>query len=715
MPAEPPLASERASARRKLLWILVLAFVVRGVGAFGQGAPYGYYGDETSSVERALYFGAMGTADPGWFNKPALTYYLLFAASGAIFVGGRVLGLWTDTLDFGAFAVGNIGPFLVAGRLMNALFGAGTAWLVYLIGRRLKDRVTGLVAALVFAVLPGDFLAARVLKEDAITSFFMTASMLFLIDVVEKGRTKDYLRAGLLAGLAMAAKYNAAALMIPAVFAHAFRSREARTAQGTAAGFGLPVLGGATFVAGFFAGAPYCFLNPLGFGHFRPAFERAIRPLAEHPLAAAASVLLVLFVGLCFALRAGRRSPGTQDGPSAATGAFSGIQFEAYGRMTDTAGTFSLAERLWYGLRSLTVGNFDPAGARYGGLGFALTIVAGFGFVRVLMRRSPAELLLVVAAAGNLLFVAAAGRQLPEPRHLAGVYPYAAYFAAVMLVVVARFLRRNGTESSVFAVATGALALLAVLPTSDPCPRGGSLAAAHLAAHSGAFAADTRTLAMTFLERNASPGSTVINFHEVVPLRIDPRRARFMAERQRGIAPGDARNHQRGYARKWAMIERAAERPGRPVFDVLSIIVPWQGEDGTEEGRKRSAEGFQNYWPISAASAPADVPPIERYRRMPWSGAADADRALTASWPAARYLVSGTKADWLIVADTSYDNYRRPEKRLRFPDFADFFDDLKAHYDAVEWRPTPGRTGPVMRVYDLRTRRETGSTQVVDL
>ena len=719
MSSNPISVPPRASSPRTLLWILLLAFVVRGVGAFGQGAPYGYYGDETSTVERALYFGAMGTADPGWFNKPALTYYLLFAVSGAIFVGGRVLGLWTDTLDFGAYAVGNIGPFLVAGRLMNAVFGAGTAWLVYLIGRRLRDRVTGLVAALVFAILPGDVLAARVLKEDAITSFFMTAAVLFLIDVVEKGRAKDYLRAGFAAGLAMAAKYNAAALVIPAVFAHVFRGPDVRAARGTFSGFASPVLGVATFVGGFFVGAPYCFLNPLGFGHFGSAFGRAFRPLAEHPLAAAASALAVLFVGLLFALRGGRTpSDRVRDGGtsvSAALGLLPGPQFEAYGRMTDTAGTFPLSERIWYGLRSLTVGNFDLAGARYGGLGSALTVVAGLGFLRVLARRSTVELLLVVVAAGHLVFVAAAGRQLPEPRHLAGVYPCAAYFAAVLIVLVARFLRRNGPESSVFAAAAGVLALLAFTPTNDPCPRGGSLAAAHFAAHTGAFATDTRTLAMTFLERHAPPGATVINFHDVVPLRIGPARARFMAERQRGITPGDPRNHQRGYARKWAMIERASERPGRPVFDVLSIIVPWQGEDGTEKARREAAEGFQNYWPISAATAPQEVPPIERYRRTPWSGSADADRALAAAWPAARHLLPGSKADWLIVADSNYDNYLRPEKRLRFPDFAAFFDDLKAHYDALEWKPSSGRTGPVMRVYDLRTRRAAGSAQILNL
>ena len=61
-------------------------------GIVGQGFPECFYPDETNAIQRALKFGAEKTADPGWFNKPALAYYLWFAEYGAFYVGGRVVG-----------------------------------------------------------------------------------------------------------------------------------------------------------------------------------------------------------------------------------------------------------------------------------------------------------------------------------------------------------------------------------------------------------------------------------------------------------------------------------------------------------------------------------------------------------------------------------------------------------------------------------------------
>lgn len=715
--------------RRVLLGIVCCAFVVRAFGAFGQGVPFAYYPDESRSVEQALYFGAMKTADPGWFNKPALTYYLLFAVCGAVYVGGRVGGAWPGGVEeFGAFAATNYGPFLIAGRLMNAAFGALTVWLVYLLGKKLKDRTTGLVAALVLAFAPGDFLSARVLKEDAPTSFFLTAALLSLVDVATKARPKDYLRAGLLAGLGMAAKYNAAAVLVPAAFAHFFRDDPRARGGPSRRGAGLAALGGVAFVAAFFAGAPYCFLNPLWrIGQVEPALRRMAGPLADRPAAAFAAFAVVAGAGLLCAAFLRRRAARAAQAPASDAarpgggGALSALalgvaapQFEAYGRMSDTAGTFSLLDRLVYGVRSLTVGVADQAGARYGGLGTALTVVAALGLALTILRPTRARLLLLVAAGGHLLFVAAAGRQLPEPRHLIAVYPIAAFWCAEAFVAGAAALRRALRRSAPLSWRAPAalFGLAALVPTPDPVPLGGSLVAAHAAAACGAYADDTRTSALRFLERQAEPGATIVNFHEALPLRMDARRARFMAERQRGIRPGDPRNHQRAYGRKWELLARAAEVPGRPAFDTLAIVVPWQSEDGSEAGRKKGNEGFQDFWPTRCESLPADVPPVERYRRIPW-GADPA--AVPDGWPAARWMIPGSQARWLAVAESTYNNYDRPEKRRNFPDFAAFFDDLRTRYDAFQWSPSDGRTGPRIRVYDLSRRRDDRPATVVEM
>jgi hypothetical protein len=253
---------------------------------------------------------------------------------------------------------------------------------------------------------------------------------------------------------------------------------------------------------------------------------------------------------------------------------------------------------------------------------------------------------------------------------------------------------------------------LAALPSNDPVPLRGSLAGAHVRLATLAYADDPRTRALRFLEREAAPGATILNMHEVLPLRMNVERVRFMAERQRGILPGDPKSHQRGFGRMWSLLESAAKAPGRPTFDVACVIMPWQVESGDDVGLP-ATEGVQNYWPVEAAARPLDVPPIERYRRVPWADDGGLSDATIGEWPAARVLRPGTRADWLAASEVTYDNYVRPEKRARFPDFAAFFDDLKAHYDAFEFAPVEGGPGRVVRVYDLRRRRAEGEARVV--
>jgi len=62
----------------------------------------------------------------------------------------------------------------------------------------------------------------------------------------------------------------------------------------------------------------------------------------------------------------------------------------------------------------------------------------------------------------------------------------------------------------------------------------------------------------------------------------------------------------------------------------------------------------------------------------------------------------------LITTRLTSENYQSAHKRANFPDFAEFYDDLRDHYDCREFNgqdPDPAR---VVRLYDLSRRVERG-------
>ena len=146
------IAKRRRTACLALLGILALAAALRVWGCLGQGLPHSYYPDERNNVERVLRFGAEKTLDPnGWFNKPALGYYVILVEYGGYYAVGRACGWWDNPHEFGVSYFENQGPFLLIGRLSTALFGVLTVLLVYRMARKVGDEHTGLMAALVMA------------------------------------------------------------------------------------------------------------------------------------------------------------------------------------------------------------------------------------------------------------------------------------------------------------------------------------------------------------------------------------------------------------------------------------------------------------------------------------------------------------------------------------------------------------------------------------
>lgn len=142
-----------------------------------------------------------------------------------------------------------VGPGLLAGRLLQALLGAGTAVLLADLGRRLVGRRVGLAAGWVWAFYaPAIFLGARLGKPAAATFFLVAAFQLVLVR-----RPWTALLAGLAIGAAALTR-ESLVLLVPLLLWELAKSR-----GGSAAGLGLAgvlLAGGALVARNVAAGAP---------------------------------------------------------------------------------------------------------------------------------------------------------------------------------------------------------------------------------------------------------------------------------------------------------------------------------------------------------------------------------------------------------------------------------------------------------------------------
>ncbi len=208
--------------------VLAVAFGLRLWG-IKQGLPYVYDVDEYGHfVPEAVRMFGHGLNPHYFVNPPALTYLL-----------HGVFGVWFGVLGLGSHPPGShssiaseyaLHPerlFLLA-RVVVALLGTASVWLLYLLGARLFDRAVGLLASAVMAVAFLPVFYGHLALNDVPTLVGLTLSLLGTAGVLRRGRMTDYLLAGVGLGLAAATKYTAGVVLLPLLAAAAAQYRDAR-------------------------------------------------------------------------------------------------------------------------------------------------------------------------------------------------------------------------------------------------------------------------------------------------------------------------------------------------------------------------------------------------------------------------------------------------------------------------------------------------------
>ncbi len=109
---------------------------------------------------------------------------------------------------------------LIGSRLLVLVLVLGTVLLGYVISRRFFGLFAARVSALFLGTSAGFIASAHYLSCDTPLLFFLFATLFFAQRIVQRGWTRDYLWAGLLAGIATATKYNGLAVGILIPVAH---------------------------------------------------------------------------------------------------------------------------------------------------------------------------------------------------------------------------------------------------------------------------------------------------------------------------------------------------------------------------------------------------------------------------------------------------------------------------------------------------------------
>ena len=199
-----------------LVAILLVAAVARFWAlTFGLPHPAARPDEEAVSALAGNYY--LGYFEPTDFTYPPL---FILAVAATLWLAFRTAPAMLSRLNI---RLGLSDPTMsaqrIVARLLSAAAGVISVWLVFRIGTRLFGRPTALVAAAFLALA---FLHVRD-SHFGVTDVPMTCMVLVgflaIVKLAESGSRRDLVAAGIWTGLAVATKYNAALLVLPASFA----------------------------------------------------------------------------------------------------------------------------------------------------------------------------------------------------------------------------------------------------------------------------------------------------------------------------------------------------------------------------------------------------------------------------------------------------------------------------------------------------------------
>lgn len=241
---------------------LVAVFALAASWGIKGGLPYVQFSNEAEQVSFALKFSS-GDLNPHRFVHPPLLAYLLCGVYGATFVIGKLFGVYASAADFEKLFFTDPTLFFLIARLFSVLLGLAGLIVFYRLSRRLYGRVA--VALLATALLATSATHVTIAHYGAPDMLMMFLSLLAFLPIVRilrgEGSARHYALAGILSGLAVAAKYNAFCVCAALPLAH-FMGHPWRNSRWKEAVLSRNLWIGMILVwVGFFMGTPFVLLD----------------------------------------------------------------------------------------------------------------------------------------------------------------------------------------------------------------------------------------------------------------------------------------------------------------------------------------------------------------------------------------------------------------------------------------------------------------------
>lgn len=183
-----------------LVGLVALALGVRLLG-INFGLPLQLHPDEWSQVETARNM-LGGDLNPHFFRYSSLTIYQLFVIDGALTFAQNVGAMLTTA------------AFFLTGRLLSAVYGAGTVIIMFWLGTLMLNRAAGLIAALLLAISAAAVQQAHYATVDTALVFWMLLALGLGLWAFG-GQARSWLPAGVAAGLAIGTKYPGVVILAP--------------------------------------------------------------------------------------------------------------------------------------------------------------------------------------------------------------------------------------------------------------------------------------------------------------------------------------------------------------------------------------------------------------------------------------------------------------------------------------------------------------------
>jgi len=157
---------------------------------------------------------------PGRFNYPSLYKYIVLCLYGLYYLFVLIADRYISMADFIKRFLLDPAPFYLIARSLTAFLGTMTVFIVYKISKSLFDRRTALISSLFMSLAYLHVRDSHFGVADVPMTFFIMCAMLFLVNSYNRKDLKNYILAGIFAGLATSTKYAGILLVVPMCIVH---------------------------------------------------------------------------------------------------------------------------------------------------------------------------------------------------------------------------------------------------------------------------------------------------------------------------------------------------------------------------------------------------------------------------------------------------------------------------------------------------------------